>query len=65
MTARMVVDGRDGLEAVPFVEPWSLERERHQHHLRAAPPPRFLLGRLEQLRAKPAVTVRRFNPDLP
>jgi len=60
----MIVDRRDDLEAVPFVERGCLEGERHQHDLRAAASPGLLLGGLEQLCAESAATLRLLHPEL-
>src|SRR5262245_8501866 len=62
--ARMIVDRGNDLEAVPLVECWHLEGERHQHDLRAAAPSRFLLGRPEQLRPEPLAALRLVHPEL-
>ena len=44
MAARVVLHGRDELEAALRVKRGSLERERHENHLRAAAPAALLLG---------------------
>src|SRR5690349_11286747 len=64
MPARMIVDCRDDLKAVPFVERGGLEGERHQHDLRAAAAARLLLGSLKQLCTESAVPVRFIYPEL-
>jgi len=65
MSSRVVFDGRDDFEAVSLVERRRLERERHEHDLRAAAATRLLLGSPEQLRTEPAVALRLFHPKLP
>jgi hypothetical protein len=65
VTSRMVVDRRDHVEAALRVERRRLERERHQHDLRAAAPPCFLLRRRIQLSAEPAAAARLIDPELP
>src|SRR5262249_50215730 len=64
VATRMVGDRRDDLEAVLLVERRRLEGERHQHDLGATPPPRFLLGRVEQLLAEPPMALRLLDPEL-
>src|SRR5262249_24568708 len=50
---------------VPLVERRRLERERHQHDLRAAAPARLLLGRAEEVRTEPSMAPRLLHPELP
>src|SRR5262245_55496722 len=64
MAARMIVDRRDDLEAMPLVERWCLERERHQHDLRAAAPLRLSFRGQEQLRAESVAALRLVDPKL-
>jgi hypothetical protein len=45
--AWMIIDGRDDLEPVPFVEQWCLKGKRHQHNLRATAPSRLLVDRMK------------------
>src|SRR5262245_10175034 len=60
----MIVDRRDHLEAEPLVERRGLERESHQHYLRAAAPSRLPLGGLKQFRPESAATLGRRHPEL-
>src|SRR5580765_7401531 len=61
---RMIVYGCDDFEIVLLVEGRCLERERHQHDLRAAAPSRLLFGGLEQLRTEASVPLRFLHPEL-
>lgn len=60
----MVGDRRHDLEAISFVEPGGLERERHQQHLAAPPATGFALGGLKQQRAEPLMPMRLLDPEL-
>src|SRR5262245_49314310 len=62
--ARMILNRRDDLKTLLFVESRRLKGEGHQDNLRATTPSRLLLGRLEQLRAEAAMTPRCFHPEL-
>src|SRR5262245_47435277 len=64
MAARMIVDRRNDLEAMPLIEGRRLKRERHQHDLGAAAPFRLLLGCLQQLCAESTVPLRLLHPEL-
>src|SRR3954453_8091984 len=64
VAVRLILNCGDDFEIVLLVERRCLERERHQHDLRAAAPSRLLLGGLEQLRTEATVPLRLFHPEL-
>lgn len=64
VTLRVVVHHRDDFESVPGIERRSLEAERHEQHLSAAPPARLLFCRREQPRPPSLPTPRLRHPEL-
>jgi hypothetical protein len=64
VTVWVVVHYRHDFKSVPGIKGGSLEAERHEKYLPAAPPARFLFCRRKQPRPQPLPATRLLHPEL-